>query len=103
MVPATDRESVTQHCVELIAKAKQLPAEQVRLDSSLESLEMDSLDKVSLSFDIEEAYGITIPDSALATLHTVGDIANGVADAVQAKQTATDEAAEKSTLAATEA
>ncbi len=97
MVPATDRESITRHCVGLIAGAKQLSVEQVRLDSSLESLEMDSLDKVSLSFDIEEAYGISIPDSALATLHTVGDIANGVADAVQAKE------AEKNSLAATQA
>ena len=97
MVQPTDRESVTKHCVELIARAKQLSVEQVRLDSSLEALEMDSLDKVSLSFDIEEAYGIAIPDSALATLHTVGDIADGVARAVELKE------AGKHTLAATEA
>ena len=89
MALATDRDSIARHCVELIAKAKQLPLEQVHLNSSLEELQIDSLDKVSLSFDVEEAYGITVPDSALATVHTVGDIVAGVAEAVRSKLAAT--------------
>ena len=85
MALATDRESIARHCVELIAKAKQLAPEQVHLTSSLEDLHIDSLDKVSLSFDVEEAYGIAVPDSALASVHTVGDIVAGVANAVEAR------------------
>lgn len=98
MVPHPDRDSIARHCIDLISKAKQLPVDQVRPESSLEDLQIDSLDKVSLSFDVEEAYGITISDSAMAGVHTVGDIIDGVVDAVAAKQTAAE-----GRMAATEA
>ena len=80
---ATDPESIARHCIALVAAAKKLPADHITRDSSLEHLQVDSLDKVGLSFDVEEAYGISIPDSALSSIRTVGDMADGVHTALQ--------------------
>ena len=76
-------ESIAEHCRELVAAARRLPLEDVTLESRLDALEFDSLDKVSLSFDVEEAYDIDIPDSALFAVKTVGDIARGVHAALE--------------------
>ena len=59
--------------------------EQIGLDTTLESLAVDSLDRVSLSFDLEEQYGVEIPESKLHSIQTVGDIAHAVNEAVLTK------------------
>ncbi len=89
-----DFDSIGQHCVAIVARARHLPVEAVTLDSDLTALEVDSLDKVSLSFDLEDAYNIDIPDSALFQIKTVGDIARGVWAALE-KRAATEPAAAK--------
>ncbi|ADV81247.1 phosphopantetheine-binding protein [Terriglobus saanensis SP1PR4] len=78
-------DQIAEECIALIAAAKQLPAEQVTLDSTFEDLAVDSLDRVSLSFDVEEKYGIEIPDSRLHTILTVRDMVEGVEEALRAK------------------
>jgi len=92
-----DRQSITQHCIGLIAQAKQLPVTAVSLTSTLEELQIDSLDKVSLSFDIEEIYGISIPESALMTVQTVQDIVTGVEAALIRKNSVASPANPSST------
>ncbi len=76
---------IAEQCIALVAAAKQIPVEQVTLDSTFEELAVDSLDWVSLSFDVEDKYGIDIPDSRLHTILTVRDMADGVAEALHAK------------------
>ncbi|MCL2661669.1 MAG: acyl carrier protein [Acidobacteriaceae bacterium] len=71
-------DAVAQRCIEIIAKAKNISADTIHLDSSFEQLNIDSLDKINISFEVEEAFGINIPDEALNTLATVGDVVNGV-------------------------
>ncbi len=75
---ATDFDSIGRHCIAIVAAARRLPLDAVTLESELQALEVDSLDKVSLSFDLEDAYDIDIPDSALFQVKTVGDMARGV-------------------------
>jgi len=70
--------TVAERCLSMIANQKSIPAESVRLEQSLEELNFDSLDKVSLVFDIEEEFGLTITDAEVASLKTVGDIIHGV-------------------------
>ena len=45
-------------------------------DSSklVEDLKADSLDVVELIMDIEQEYGIQVPEEELPNVHTVGDI-----------------------------
>jgi acyl carrier protein len=76
---------IAAYCIALVAAAKQLPVEQVSLDSTFDELAVDSLDRVSLSFDIEEKFGIEIPDSRLHTILTIRDMVDGVEEASRAK------------------
>ena len=65
-----------QKIIEAVAKvAKRKPAE-VRLESSFEDLGMDSLDRVTLLFELEQTFDISIPETEVQGIQTVGDIVN---------------------------
>ena len=63
-------------------KVRAILAKQLRVDAAIVTLEAqikkdlgaDSLDILQLLMRIEDQYGITIPDKALATFNTVGDV-----------------------------
>jgi len=69
---------VQTRIIELIAKSKNLPASSIGMDTTFEELQIDSLDKINLSFDVEEMFSIQIPDESLNSLKTVGDVVRGV-------------------------
>jgi acyl carrier protein len=71
-------DDIAARCIDIIAKSKSLPPDSLSLDSSFDSLAIDSLDKINISFEVEEAFDIDIPDDALGSLRTVGDVVNGV-------------------------
>jgi acyl carrier protein len=62
----------------LIARSKNLDPSVVHLSSTFDELQIDSLDKINLTFEIEEIYAIQIPDDSLNELRTVGDVVAGV-------------------------
>lgn len=70
---------IAQRCIEIIAKSKGIPANSITLDSTFDELNIDSLDKINISFEVEEAFSIEIPDEALGSIKTVGDMVRGVA------------------------
>ena len=78
-----------QECVRRIAAAKDIPMDSITLDTTLDSLAMDSLDRVSLSFDLEEEYEVEVPESQLHQIVTVGDVCLAVQQALLKKQAAT--------------
>ena len=51
-----------------------------------EDLEADSLDLVELVMELEDRYGIRIPDEEAAKIHTVGQAADFVAAQAQSRQ-----------------
>lgn len=58
-----------------IAKQLHIPEETITMESTLiEDLKADSLDIVELIMDLEQDYGIEIPDDELPNVRTVGDI-----------------------------
>lgn len=71
-------DDVQSRCIEVIAKSKNLPPSSVTMDSTFDELQIDSLDKINLSFAIEEMFSIEIPDENLNSLKTVGDVVRGV-------------------------
>ena len=77
---------IEKECIRRIAEAKVVPAESVTLDTSLESLAVDSLDRVTLSFDLEEEYGVEIPEAKLHSIQTVRDVAVAVQEALTKKE-----------------
>ena len=76
-IPAT-AEALAQIITSFIATLKELPPESVTTASTFDELHMDSLDKINLSFEVEERFKISIPDDALNSLRTVGDVVAGV-------------------------
>ncbi len=72
------KKDIEQTLKESIARQKMLSAEDISLDSSLEELGITSLDSISLVFDIEDKYGVEVPNEELKQLRTVGDIVEGV-------------------------
>lgn len=81
-------DDTAQRCIAIIAKAKNIPAENISLDTTFEELNIDSLDKINISFEVEETFDISIPDEALGSLKTVGDVVRGVDQLVAAKSAA---------------
>lgn len=60
---------------EIIVSTISCKAEDVTIDARLtEDLDTDSLDAVELNMALEEEYGLTIEDEALAKFATVKDI-----------------------------
>jgi acyl carrier protein len=70
---------IAKRCIDIIAKSKSLSPESVTLASTFDELNIDSLDKINISFEVEEAFNVEIPDDALGTIKTVGDMVEGVA------------------------
>ena len=66
----------------MFEKVRAILAKQLRVDAAIITLESqikkdlgaDSLDILQLLMRIEDQYGIVIPDKALATFTTVGDV-----------------------------
>ncbi|WP_263373007.1 acyl carrier protein [Granulicella aggregans] len=73
-----DEGSVEQRCIAIIAKSKLIPEDTVTRDKTFDELAIDSLDKINISFEIEDAFNIQIPDESISSLKTVGDVIDGV-------------------------
>ena len=80
--------SIAGECIALIAKQKSIPPDQIRLDSTFDELALDSLDRVSVAFDIEEKYEIEIPEDKLGRIRTVNDMVTGIEEALRQKSAA---------------
>ena len=63
----------------MLAEALNLPIEKVTPDAKIvDDLGADSLDVVELLSQLEEEYGIIIPDDQAENLVTVADVANAI-------------------------
>ena len=75
---ALEPDATANRCIAIIAKSKLIPAETITRASTFDSLAIDSLDKINISFEIEDSFNIQIPDDSISSLKTVGDIIDGV-------------------------
>lgn len=85
--------SIADECIALIAKQKSITPDQIRIDSTFDELALDSLDRVSLAFDIEEKYEIEIPEDKLGQIKTVNDMITGIEEALRQKSAASQASA----------
>ena len=59
----------------IVAKQLDIPEDGITMESKLiEDLKADSLDVVELVMNLEEEYGVEIPDDDLPGIRTVGNI-----------------------------
>ncbi|NDQ56462.1 MAG: acyl carrier protein [Acidipila sp.] len=61
-----------------LAAVKHLPQEKISLESSLAELGLDSLDTITLLFELEKHFHVSISDDQVRSLRTVRDIVEGV-------------------------
>ncbi len=78
-------DDVTTRIITLIAKSKSIPPDTITPESTFDELQIDSLDKINLTFEVEDAFAIEIPDDSLNSLRTVSDVVNGVNGLLAAK------------------
>lgn len=71
-------EEISSRIIQLIAASKSIPPESISASTTFEELNIDSLDKINLSFEVEELFSVEIPDDSLNALRTVGDVIAGV-------------------------
>lgn len=64
--------------VSALARVKHLPRERISLDSTLADLGMDSLDTITMLFELESRLEISIPDEAARSVRSVRDIVEGI-------------------------
>lgn len=71
-----EEKTMLEKIIASVAEQLAIDPAKVTKDSNLiDDLKADSLDIAALMLDLEEQYGIEIPDEELANLRTVGDIA----------------------------
>lgn len=66
----------------IILCIKETTKREVEADTNLESLGLDSLDKVEICYAVEEDFGIVIPDEAIEQWQTVQDLINTTTTAI---------------------
>jgi len=62
----------------IIAAYLHVAEEQVGADVPLESLGLDSLGALELVFEIEEAFGVSVPDERIPEFKTVRAVCDGI-------------------------
>ena len=71
-------DEVAEKVISTLASVKRIPADSIKLDTSLQELGIDSLDVFTLLFELENAFKISIPDDDVRSLKTVNDIVEGM-------------------------
>ena len=71
-------DELSTRIIDAVARSKQIPPESITPITTFDELNIDSLDKINLTFEIEEMFSVSIPDASLNELRTVGDVIAGV-------------------------
>jgi acyl carrier protein len=83
------REQIAKEVMRIVADFSEMPREEIRENHLLfEDLGWDSLDLVEGSMEVEEEFGISIPDDLVEKVKRVSDIIDGVSALLANPQTA---------------
>ncbi len=64
--------------LDIIIGSRNIDRKTVTADTKLDAIGISSLEALALAFDIEAEFGISVPDSEILKLRTVGDVYAGV-------------------------
>ncbi len=81
-------QDVGERVLKVIALTKRLPREAVTMDSSFESLGVDSLDRLNILFDLESEFDIEINDEDAKRVENIPQMVTGVVTLLQARDAA---------------
>lgn len=72
------QDAVAEKVISTLASVKKIPADEIKLDTNLQALGIDSLDVFTLLFELENAFKISIPDDDVRSIRTVNDVVEGI-------------------------
>lgn len=74
--------------MEIIAKQKRIPSDQVTIDSTFQELGLDSLDAVNILFEVEGEFNINVSDEQARQIKNVRQMVEGVSTLIEEKKPA---------------
>jgi acyl carrier protein len=84
-----DAGDLEERIIAVISREGMIPREKISRDSTLEDLEIQSIDMVMILQGIEEEFGIYVPmDEKMMELKNVGQVIDTISALVQAKNAA---------------
>ena len=81
-VGSTDVEA---YVIEIIARKKKIDPRAITAASTFEELGIDSLDAADLIFTVEDTFHVVVPDTAAASMRSVGEVVAGIRQLVAAR------------------
>jgi acyl carrier protein len=78
-------DTIQDRVLKVIATTKRIPLADVRPDSSFESLEIDSLDRLNILFGLESEFDIEINDEDAKHIENIPQMIEGITQLLQAK------------------
>lgn len=81
-------ETLEQQVLRIVAQSLNRDPGTISTATPMADLNLDSLDGMSLIFDLENAFDIEIPEDAPLKAQTVGDLVDGVRQLIDARGTA---------------
>ena len=76
-------EQLAEKVLAALSAIKHIPPETISLETSLQDLELDSLDKITLLFELEQQLNLSIPDEEFRSVHTVSDVVDAISRLVE--------------------
>jgi len=74
----TPTNPIAEKVIALLAAVKRVPRESISLDSSLADLNIDSLDTITLLFELEKEFQLSISDDQVRAMRNVRQIVEGI-------------------------
>ena len=71
----TNHTTIEQRVIRCISRSTGAPVSEITADSRLEGeLDLDSLDRLNVVMDVEDEFGVELPDEALENIETVREL-----------------------------
>ena len=81
---------VADRVIKVFADFKKVPREEITMDTTFESLGLDSLDGLNLIFELEEEFDIMVPDNKVQEMKSVRQAVEGVETLLEMKERGED-------------
>jgi acyl carrier protein len=71
-------ETVEERVIKVFAAFKKVPLETIKMETTFDELGFDSLDGLNLIFELEEEFGIMVPDDKVQSMKSVAEVIEGI-------------------------
>jgi acyl carrier protein len=82
-------QQLAQKVIGIVASVKQVAADSIRPESTLEELGIDSLDRINILFELENEFDIDVPDAEARAITSIQGIIDRLAEHLESRRQAT--------------